>query len=198
MRSSHRLNRGFGPQLPVPAAMRRSPFSDYYIRFHDGAGIRPLPRIGVSDWTQARFGRRAGPGGVAFWLRVMLNFAVRQGHIEGNPARCVKFLAEGPGCSACRPPARAGKAKVRRDGKLQLGYTRHPGRANPAEVNAPASSPPFDFSRCAGVRNRTAASLPCVELCPPRSPSPGYLLSGGSRKFSLGLGGPPSDQFSEP
>jgi integrase len=31
-------------------------------------------------------------------LRVMLNLAIRQGHIESNPVRCVKFLPEGPGC----------------------------------------------------------------------------------------------------
>jgi hypothetical protein len=49
----------------------------------------------------------------------------------------------------------------------------------------------------AGIRNRPAASLPCLELCPLRSPSPGYLLSGGSRKFSRGLGGPPYDEFAE-
>jgi hypothetical protein len=84
-----------------------------------------------------------------------------------------------------------------RYGELQLGYTRHLGRVNSTEVNLAASSLPFDFSGRAGIRNWPAASLPRLELCPPRSPSPGYLLSSGSRKYSRGPGGPPSDELAE-
>ncbi|MBZ5512068.1 MAG: hypothetical protein LAN70_12985 [Acidobacteriia bacterium] len=61
----------------------------------------------------------------------------------------------------------------------------------------PASAAGFDFSRRAGIRNRPADSLPCLELCPTRAPSRSYLLSGGSRKYSRGPGGPPSDEFAE-
>lgn len=154
--------------------------------------MRPLRRMVVSYWTEARFDKRACPGGAAFSLRVLriaFDVSLPNGEIllVADPANDLDI-----GTIQEYAAAAAGVTEIagaRGGGSLRS-------VAQPRR-NATASSARFDFSGRARLRNRPAASLPCLELCPARSPSRGYLLAGGSRKCSRGPGGPPSDEFAE-
>jgi hypothetical protein len=154
--------------------------------------MRPRRRMAVSYWTEARFDKRACPDGAAFSLRelrIAFDVSLRNGEILHvvDPASDLEigtiqeYAAAASGCN--------GDCWGRWWGQLTVTG------ATAKKCQGQLST--FDISRRAGIRSRPAVSLPCLELCPARSPSRSYLLSGGSRKCSRSPGGPPSDEFAE-
>ena len=65
------------------AAMGRFLLSDYYIRFHGRAEMRPLGRLAVSYWGHARFDMRGRPWLGGDCASAEAEFAMRLGDVEG-------------------------------------------------------------------------------------------------------------------